>query len=233
MATHTITVKYDKFTAAIANSNRSKLGKRGITGGIEVDLTKIPDEIKTNLLLDAVRNYLQVGLKAVDQDSATREQCVDAMKARLALLESGAVSAPGSARKAPTRDPVVAAAKASIKAAIQGRSEEKIDGKVLTKMVSDLFKLHTMWVKAGRNQDIKGVAGMKMIDGALEQAKAALEAQRAMSESLAGLAAKANQLSREAAEKKAATEAAGEAGEAVEAPKAKTPAKAKGKPAAR
>ncbi len=216
MAKHTITINFDKFTAAIANSPRSKLGKRGIKGGLEVDLSKIPDEVKTSLLLDAVRNYLQVGLKTVDQDSATTEQCQAAMRARLAILESGALSGPGQPRKAPTRDPVVANAKLAIKKAIQERSPEKLDGKVLTKMVSELFKLHAKWTKDGRPDDVKGIAGMKMIDNALAQAKAALDAQQAMAESLGGLAERASKLSAEAKAKREV--AATEGDEAVEAP---------------
>lgn len=228
MAKHTITVNFDKFTAQIVNSKRSTLGKRGISGGVEVDFSKIPDQVLTNLLIDAVRNHMQVGLKSINQETATVEDCQAAMKARLALLETGAVSAPGSARKAPTRDPVVAAAKLSIKKAIQDRTEEKLDGKVLTKMVSELFKTYNVWVKAGKpTEGQKGLQGLKMIEAALEQAKVALEAQRQMSESLAGLTEKATKLSQAA---KAAKEAA-EANEAeAEAPK---PAKAKGKPAAR
>ncbi len=225
MAKHTITVNFDKFTAQIVNSKRSTLGKRGITGGVEVDFSKIPDEIKTNLLIDAVRNYLQVGLKSINQETATTEDCQAAMRARLSLLESGAVSAPGSARKAPTRDPVVAAAKLSIKKAIQDRTEEKLDGKVLTKMVSELFKTYNVWVKAGKpTEGQKGLQGLKMIEAALEQAKAAIEAQAKMSESLAGLADKASKLSQAA---KAAKEAA--EGAEAEAEAAPAPTKPKGK----
>lgn len=222
MAKHTITVNFDKFTAAIANSARSKLGKRGIKGGVEIDLTKIPDEVKTDLLLDAIRNYAQVGLKSVNQDTATTEECQAAMQARVELLYSGAVSAPGQARKAPTRDPVIAAAKLSIKRAISERSEEKLDAKVLTKTVSEIFKNHAKWVKAGRPDDVKGVNGLKMVDNAIEQARAALEAQRQMADSMAGLAATVQKLSAEAKARKAA--------EAVVEPEAEAPKpKAKGK----
>lgn len=227
MAKHTITVNYDKFTVAIANSARSKLGKRGIKGGVEVDLTKIPDSVKTDLLIDAIRNYAQVGLKSIDQDNATTEQCQAAMNARLELLYSGAVSAPGQARKAPTRDPVMAAAKAEIKKAMQARSEEKLDGKVLTKMVSELFKTHAKWVKDGRSEDVKGLAGLKMIDGAIEQAKAAIAAQNAMAESLAGLTAKAAELTKKAQAAKAAKDAGEDAEVEAEAPKPKAKGKAR------
>jgi len=215
MAKHTITIDYDKFTAQIVNSKRSTLGKRGITGGVEVDFSKIPDQIVTNLLIDAVRNYMQVGLKTINQETATVEDCQAAMRARLALLESGAVTAPGQGRKAPTRDPVKAAAKLSVRKALQGRTEEKLDAKVLTTTVNDLFKLHAAWVKEGSAADHPRAKAAMMVENALKAAQAAHDAQREMDESLAPLAAKAAKLSAEAKAKREAE--ATEAGEEAEA----------------
>lgn len=229
MAKLQVELNYDRYTAPIVNSKRSALGKREIKGGLEIDFSTIPAGVLTNLLIDAVTAYVQVGLKTLDQETATTEDCQAAMKARLSLLQSGATSAPGQARKAPTRDPIVAAAKAQIKQAIQARSEEKILAAVLTKMVNDLFKLHKAWEKAGSDPAAKEAKAAQMVINALAAAKAAHDQRGAMSDSLAGLAAKAAKLSAEAKAKKAAAEAE-ETEASVEAPAPKP--KAKAKPAA-
>lgn len=231
MAKHTFTIDFDKFTAQIVNSKRSTLGKRGITGGVEVDFSKIPDNVKTNLLIDAVRNYLQVGLKTIDQENATTEDCQKAMRARLSLLESGAVSAPGQTRKAPTRDPIKAAAKMSVRKAIADRTEEKLDARVLTSTVNDLFKMHDAWVKAGSDPAAKAAKAATLVANALAAAKVAHDAQQEMSESLAGLAEKAAKLSAEAIAKREA--AAAEAGEEAEVAPTKPTGKKKGAAATR
>jgi hypothetical protein len=229
MAKLQIEIDHGVFTAAIVNSNRSKLGKRGIKGGVKVDVSKIPSNVLTALLFDAIRDHMQVGLKTIDQETATTEDCQKAMQARLDLLVSGAVAGPGAARKAPTRDPVKAAAKMLVKKAIQDRTEEKLDGKVLTKLVGDLFKLHDSWVKDGSptetDDDKKRAKAATLVANALKTAREQQDAANAMSDALAGLASKASQLSAKAREAK---EAAAEAGEEAEAPKSKAKAKTTG-----
>lgn len=205
-----ITVEQDKFTAAITKSKRSALGKRGISGGVLVDVSKIPANVVTALLFQAIETHMQTGLKALNAETATQAECQAAMKARVELLYSGSLTAAGG-RKAPTRDPIKAAAKLSVKTAIQERSDEKLDGKTLTKMVSDLFKLHDQWVKDGSKADSKYAKPAALVAAALKAAKEAHDAQQDMNESLAQLAETAKKKSAEAKAAKAA--AAAEAGE--------------------
>ena len=188
MSEITITLRHAEFTAPITNSKRSKLGKREITGGVAVNIGDIPENVVWQLLTDAITDFVQAGLKNLDQDKATQAECQAAMKARLALLKSGAMSAPGSARKAPTRDPIKAEAKKILKAALQAGSEEKIDGRVLVSAVSALFKQHAAWVKT-KDEALEPVA--KLVEDALAQARAQYEKQGAMSSALAAIVEKA------------------------------------------
>lgn len=231
-----IEIDQDSFTAAIVNSPRSALGKKGIKGGVNVKIADIPSNVLTTLLFQAIQAHMQVGLKTLDPETATTETCQEAMKARLALLVSGTATGT-TTRKAPTRDPIKAAAKAMVKKAIQERTDEKLDGKVLTKMVSELFKLHDTWVKGDR-KDEKLAKTAQLVENALKSAREAHESQAAMNDTLAKLSARAAKASQEA---KAAKEAAAnaEAGEAEEAETKPTPTqkvkaeKGKTKPPAR
>lgn len=223
MAKNTTVEVYSQFTAQIVNSNRSKLGKRGITGGVLVDVTKIPASVINVLLIDAIQAHLQVGLKTIDQDSATTEQCQEAMKARLELLYNGKTSGPGATRKAPTRDVVTAEAKKIIKKSFQDQSEEKLDARTLTTIVNDMFKMAKEWEKAGSDPNAKAAGVAKIVNNAIATAKAAQEEAKQLAETLAPLAARAAQLSAEAKAKREAE--AAEAAETMEGEDEKVEAK--------
>lgn len=231
-----INMKYDEYTAPIHNGGKaSKLFKRGIKGGLKVNIAEIPEQVLAELLLSAITEHLRVGLKGLDKDTCTQEECVAAMQGRLDILMSGALSSTDSPRKAPTQDPVKREARAILKKAIQDRTEDKLDGRVLTKAVSDLFKAHAAYgkaVKAGDEETQEKFASIaKLVEDALSAAKAKVDAQKAMSKTLAPLVEAAKKAT---AAKKAAAEAAGEVGEAakpVAKPKAATAAKAKPKTA--
>jgi len=171
-----------KFTAPIVNSERSKLGKRGITGGVEVDLTEIPEKVLRDLLMTAVTDYMQLALKNVDQDKATVEDCQEAMTGRLEMLKTGTKTAE---RKAGTRDPIKAAARVILKKAIQAGSEEKLDGKTLTTAVAALFKSHTTWAKTKDAEVKEALADQaQLVEEALAQAREAAKKQDKMNKTL-------------------------------------------------
>lgn len=221
MANTTVTFKYEKFTAPITNSKRSAIGKRGITGGVEVLMAEIPNSVLGELLMGAIEDFVQVGLKTLDKDNCTREQCQAAMQARLDLLKSGALSNPSGGRKAPVRDVIKAAAKALLKKAIQDRSEEKLDGKVLLATVNELFKQHAVWAKKTTSADDKAKLApiAQLVEDALTQAREAQAKQDELSKSLTSIVAQAKKAS---AAKAAAAEA--EVDDEVDAEAAPAPA---------
>ena len=188
MAEITITFRHDKFSAPIANSKRSKLGKREITGGPTVDLADIPENVLWELLQGAVKDFLQVGLKNLDQDQCTQAECLSAMNARLTLLKSGAMAASSTGRKPPARDPVKAAARVKLRKAIQKRSPEELDRSELTVMVNDLFKQHKEWQKT---KDVELEPFAALVEDALAQARSEIEQQSKIEAALGVIAAKA------------------------------------------
>lgn len=196
MSEISITFRHAEFTAPITNSKRSKLGKREITGGVPVNLADIPENVLWDLLNGAITDFLQAGLKGLDQDSCSREDCQKAMVARLNLLKAGATSTPTAGRKAPTQDPVKLEAKRLLKAAIQSQSDEKIDGRTLTTAVSNLFKQHAQWLKT-KDAALEPIA--KLVDEAMASARAKFEEQEKLS---AGLKAVVAEAKKEAAAKR-------------------------------
>jgi len=221
MAKFTISLNYDEFTAPIVNSNRSALAKAGVTGGFLVKLSELPANVVQDLLHEAITKHLQAGLpKAAEAESATTESCQAAMKARWDMLVQGS-TAGTKARKTPTRDPIKAEATRMLKKAITDRSDEKLDGKTLTTMVSQLFKVEAAYKKGG-DQDEKLAPTATLVRNAMASAKKAYDDQQSMNESLNKLAERAAKASKEAKaqrEAEAAAKAAEEAGEEAEAPK--------------
>lgn len=216
-------IKHPIFSAPIVNSKRSKLGKRGVLGGVEINYADIPANVLNDLLSQAVTDFLQVGLKSVDQDKATTEECQAAMNARLDILKAGATTKTAD-RKPGAKDPIVEAAKKILKKTIQDMSEEKIDAKELTKAVNGMFKDYRTWLKS-KSEDLADIA--KLVEDAIADAKADAKRQEARAKTLVNVVAKARE---------AAQAASAEAKEAKPTPtqkvKAEKAAKA-GKPAAR
>lgn len=222
MAKITVELDYDSFTAQIVNSNRSALGKRGITGGVNVKFGEIPGKVLTNLLIAAIQDHLQQGLKTLNADTATVEDCQKAMNARLELLKTGAKAT----RKAGAKDPVKDLAKKQIKKAIQDRSEEKLDAPTLTKIVNGMFDAHRDYKKDPETNK-KFAKVFKVVEGALASARETLQGQEAMDDVFGDLAARAEKASAAAKAEREAKAAEAAAEEVEEAPKAKTTAKAK------
>jgi len=216
-------IKHPIYSAAIVNSKRSKLGKRGVLGGVEVNLADIPANVLNDLLSQAITDFLQVGLKSVDQDKATTEECQAAMNARLDILKAGATTKTAD-RKPGAKDPIVEAAKKILKKTIQDMSEEKIDAKELTKAVNGMFRDYKAWQKS-KSEDLADIA--KLVEDALADAKADAKRQEARAKTLVNVVAKARE---------AAQAASTAAKEAKPTPTQKVTAEkkaAKGKPAAR
>lgn len=188
-----ITIEHDQFTAASATGKRSALGKRfdGMAPGLLVDLNEIPAKVLEALLFKAIEDHLQVGLKTLDKEKCTKEEVQAAMQARLDILLSGAISTAASPRKAPTQDPVKKEARAILKKAIQARSEEKLNGTVLTKAVSGLFKLHAEHAKAVKAEDQetidKTASSAKLVEDAIAEARVNIKKANDMAKTLAPL----------------------------------------------
>lgn len=188
--------KYDEITVPIANSKRSALGKReGMTGGLKVDLSEIPQQVLVNLLIGAIEKHVQDGLKSLDKDNCTREDVIEAMTARVELLKSGATSVSKEGRKPPARNPVRTLARSLLRKAIQDRSDEKLDSKVLTKTITDLYKAHGEYVKAAKKEDEATMAQLEgphsLVENALKTARNNLKEQAALGATLASVVTKA------------------------------------------
>lgn len=217
-------IKHPVYSAPIVNSKRSKLGKREITGGVEVNLAEIPANVLNDLLSQAIIDFLQVGLKTVDQDKATTEECQAAMNARLDILKAGATTKTAD-RKPGAKDPIIEAAKKILKKTIQDMSDEKIDSKELTKAVNGMFKDYRAFQKS-KSEDLADVA--KLVQDAIDDAKADAKRQEARAKTLVAVVAKAREAATAAAsEAKAAKPAAVKPTDKVKAEKSKA------KPAAR
>lgn len=225
MAKITIELDYDSFTAQIVNSNRSALGKRGITGGVNVKFSELPSKVITNLLIAAIQDHLQVGLKTLNAETATVEECQKAMRDRLELLKSGAKAT----RKAGAKDPVKDLAKKQIKKAISDRSEEKLDAPTLTKLVNGMFEAHKNYLKLpeGSEERAKLEKVYKVVEGALKTARATLQQTDSMDDVLSALAERAEKASADARAKREAEAPAAEDAPA-ETPKPKAKGKARG-----
>jgi hypothetical protein len=172
------------FSAAIVNSTRSAMAKRGVTGGVEVNLAEIPVQTLENLLHGAITDYLQVGLKSLDKDKASTEECQAAMKARLDILKSGGVTKAAD-RKPGAKNTIREAAKRIVKQSFKDMSEEKLDAKQLNAYVSDIFKVHTKWLKE-KDEAVKAEleSAAQIVERALTTAKKQAEDQAKSTESL-------------------------------------------------
>lgn len=182
-------IKHPTFSVAIVNSKRSALGKRGVTGGIEVNYAEIPASVLNDLLNKAVTDFLQVGLKTVDKDKATTEDCQAAMRARLDILKAGATTK-ATERKPGAKDPIREAARKILKKTLQDMIEEKVDAKTLNKEVTGLFKAHREWLKT-KDPELEGIA--QMVEDALSDAKADLAKAEKRAKTLASVVSKARE----------------------------------------
>lgn len=219
-----ITFEHDEFTAASVNGKRSALGKRfdGMAPGLLVNIAEIPETVLRDLLFKAIEDHLQVGLKTLDKATCSKEDIQAAMQSRLDILLSGAVSTAASPRKAPTQDPVKKEARAILKKAIQARSEEKLNGTVLTKAVATLFAAHKEHAKAVKAEDAetaeKLASTAKLVEDAMAEARANIKKSNDMAKTLAPLVD--------------AVKKASKAADAAKAPKAEGKAKPVAKPKA-
>lgn len=187
--TITIELPYASFTAPIVNSTRSKLGQKGIKGGINIDLAEIPAAVLQQFLVDAITAHVQKDLKNVDPDTATTESCQEVMNTRYDLLKEGKTSLPGAARaKGGTKGTSIRMeAKRILKETIKDMMDEKPDGRQLNKDVNEFFKQYDAWVKAGSpDEALEAAPVLGAVAESIAEAKAQAEKREKMTKSLLG-----------------------------------------------
>lgn len=169
MASVQITISSGTFVAPLCGKT-SKLGKAGITGGIEVDISAIPENVLTKLLFDAITAHVQAEVKKVDAATANQENVRAAAQGALLTLKAGVGGKKdGSATK------VRAKAKTMLKQVLRARfpKDQMPEAKKFDAMVSNFFKNHTAWVKS---KDPALEEDAKIVQTFLTRAREAIEA---------------------------------------------------------
>lgn len=182
MASVQITISSGTFVAPLCGKT-SKLGKAGITGGIEVDIASIPENVLTKLLFDAITAHVQAEVKKVDAATANQENVRAAAEGALTTLKAGI-----GGKKDGTATKVRAKAKTLLKQVLRSRfpKDQMPDAKTFDSMVSNFFKNHTAWVKS---KDPALAEDAKIVQTFLNRAKEAIEAdERLTMETMAALA---------------------------------------------
>ena len=192
MASVQITISSGTFVAPLCGKT-TKLGKAGITGGIEVDLTAIPENVLTKLLFDAITSHIQAEVKKVDAATANQENVRAAAEGALTTLKAGV-----GGKKDGTATKVRAKAKTMLKQVLRSRfpKDQMPDAKKFDAMVSNFFKNHTAWVKS---KDPALAEDAKIVQTFLTRAREAIEAdERLTAETMAALSNKAQPSANEA-----------------------------------
>lgn len=169
MASVQINISSGTFVAPLCGKT-SKLGKAGITGGIEVDITAIPENVLTKLLFDAITAHVQAEVKKVDAASANQENVRAAAEGALLTLKAGV-----GGKKDGLATKVRAKAKTMLKQVLRGRfpKDQMPDAKKFDQMVGNIFKNYTAWVKS-KDPALEGDA--KVAQTFLTRAREAIEA---------------------------------------------------------